>query len=209
DTQGAKSPVLQHSGETTMTISDRKCFSFVVPVHRNHGIGFAFIVIIVAFVFIQDKITIRPPIDTQINGICFGRSPLHGRAKSDNGAGLGINRDPVQGSLCGDDLTTLQAFPRPEVYPIAASREIERPLRCSFGSYGIDQQRGTEHKLVRNSSRLRIGGKLKGKSSHERFPALGDAPSGGIDVRQQTISQLIVLPEDLFDLWTVIPELSV
>src|SRR5208283_5808687 len=71
DTQNAKSPVLQHSGETTATISDHKCFSFVVPVYGNDGIGSVFIVIIVAFVFIQGEIPVRSRVDSNFNRIWF------------------------------------------------------------------------------------------------------------------------------------------
>jgi len=72
DAQNAKSSVLQHSREVTATIPNCECFCFVVPVYRNDGIDSVFIVIIVAFVFIQGEIPIRPRIDTQINGIWFG-----------------------------------------------------------------------------------------------------------------------------------------
>src|SRR5207248_7544252 len=104
---------------------------------------------------------------------------------------------------------TFHTLAGPEVDPISSSWEINRPLSRSLGGYWIDQQRVTEHELVRHSSRSRVGSKLERQGPHERFAVVSDAPGGGIDVRHQTISQLIVLRKDVLCLWTVIPNLRI
>ena len=54
-----------------------------------------------------------------------------------------------------------------------------------------------------------IRGKLKRECPHEGFALVGDAPRRGIDIRHQTIAQLIVLRQDVFYLRAVIPEFGI
>ena len=56
---------------------------------------------------------------------------------------------------------------------------------------------------------LGIGRELKRKRPHEGFAIVRNTPGSGIDVRHQTISQLIVLRKNVLDLWTVIPNLGI
>ena len=67
-----KRPVLEHSGEAALAITDHELFVFVVPVHLNRRMGTVFIVVAVAFIFIQAELAVCSGVDSQLNWIGLG-----------------------------------------------------------------------------------------------------------------------------------------
>ena len=135
-----------------------------------------FVVVIIAFVFIQSEIAIGSAIDPQINGIGFAGSRFHTRAVRNDRASPDKNRHLLKRSFGGDAPTAGFAFTGPEINPVVTRREVNHALGCSLCDYRIDQQRRAKQELVGDCARTRIIGEFERQRAHHGLALIGNAP---------------------------------
>src|SRR4051794_34779899 len=106
----------------------------------NKRTGPMLIVVIVAFVFIQRKVSVDSGVDAEINRIRLAIRRFHERAEGNNRTGADVDWNPFQRGFGCDALASICVFASPEIDPAVAGGKINRPLLRPLRCYRIDQQ---------------------------------------------------------------------
>ena len=96
-----------------------------------------FIIVIVAFVFIEGELAVGSRIDTdfQVVPLLFG-CVLHCRAEGHDGTGFHIHRHDVDGAWHIDRLPSGMQFVRPKVVPFGTLGQIDFYVLHGLGHIG-------------------------------------------------------------------------
>lgn len=91
----------EHAGEGALARGDGEGFLFVVPMNGDGGIDAFFVVIGIAFVFVECEIGVGAGVDAEFNwvGGFFG-GVLEFGTHGQNGTGADVERNAVQGGGC-------------------------------------------------------------------------------------------------------------
>src|SRR5215470_15092221 len=108
----------RHSRELSFSLTDRQRMLCVIPVKRDRGIRSLFVIVAIAFIFVEREISVGTAKDAQLDSIfSLFRGPFFLRPHRNNGTRAHEQRKLIDRSRRFDGVWTLYGTTSPEVIP--------------------------------------------------------------------------------------------